>query len=187
MAYVVRAAHEDPPPRRANRCRYGAEGAPKTVPDLKVSSSVSIEGMLGRLYIEIPTNKFTQIDMLSGSEAIATVGVTDIEAARKFYGDTLGLEQAGNQGPQVILYRSGSTKLLVYESRYAGTNEATTVTWLVGDDVDAAAQALRERGVKFEHYEMPDTVREGDVHVSGRMRVAWFKDPDGNIHSIVNQ
>ena len=52
--------------------------------------------------------------------------------------------------------------------------------------VDAIARALREKGVAFEHYEMPGIIREGDVHVGHGMRVAWFKDPDGNILNLVS-
>jgi hypothetical protein len=60
------------------------------------------------------------------------------------------------------------------------------VTWIVGD-VDGAVQALKAKGVSFEHYDdLPDTRLEGDVHVSGDMRVAWLKDPDGNIHALVS-
>jgi hypothetical protein len=61
------------------------------------------------------------------------------------------------------------------------------VTWLVGDDVESVVRALTAKGVTFEHYDMPDMTREGDIHVSGDMKVAWFKDPDGNILNIVNR
>lgn len=44
---------------------------------------------------------------------------------------------------------------------------------------------LREKGVAFEHYDMPNTKRQGDIHTAGPHRVAWFKDPDGNIHALV--
>jgi hypothetical protein len=76
--------------------------------------------------------------------------------------------------------------LFVYESQYAGTNQATAVTWVVGNNVDEEVKTLRAKGVAFEHYDLPGTVREGDVHVAGDIRVAWFKDPDGNIHSVVS-
>jgi hypothetical protein len=55
------------------------------------------------------------------------------------------------------------------------------------DDVEDVVRTLKGKGVKFEHYDLPDTRREGDVHVSGDIRVAWFKDPDGNILSVVNR
>jgi hypothetical protein len=52
--------------------------------------------------------------------------------------------------------------------------------------VDRMVGELKAKGVKFEHYDFPGTKREGDVHVFGKIRNAWFKDPDGNILSIVN-
>jgi catechol 2,3-dioxygenase-like lactoylglutathione lyase family enzyme len=125
--------------------------------------------------------------MLGDREATATVAVKDIGVAKRFYEATLGLKQLHAEGTEAVLYASGASKLLVYRSQYAGTNKATAVTWLVGDDVDRLAKALRAKGVVFEHYDMPNTKREGDVHVAGGLRNAWFKDPDGNIHSIVNR
>ena len=68
----------------------------------------------------------------------------------------------------------------------AGSNQATAVTWPV-DDVDGEVRALKEKGVTFEHYEMPNMKLEGDVHVGPTNRAAWFKDPDGNIHAVVNK
>ena len=56
----------------------------------------------------------------------------------------------------------------------------------MGDSLDAIVRALTAKGVAFEHYDFPGTTRQGHVHVSGKTRVAWFKDPDGNILSIVN-
>jgi hypothetical protein len=53
--------------------------------------------------------------------------------------------------------------------------------------VEAVVEDLREKGVTFEQYDLPDTTREGGIHVTGDMRAAWFKDPDGNILSLVNQ
>jgi catechol 2,3-dioxygenase-like lactoylglutathione lyase family enzyme len=125
--------------------------------------------------------------MLGDKDAIATLGVKDLEAARSFYEGKLGLKSAGGPDePGTLAYKSGSSSILVYESQFAGTNKATAVTWIVGD-VDGAVQALKAKGVSFEHYDnLPDTRLEGDVHVSGDMRVAWLKDPDGNIHALVS-
>jgi catechol 2,3-dioxygenase-like lactoylglutathione lyase family enzyme len=126
--------------------------------------------------------------MLGNREAIANVAVKDLRAAKRFYEGTLGLEQVDAEGDEVAVYAAGSSKLLVYHSQFAGTNKATAVTWRVGDDVDREVAKLKAKGVVFEHYDnMPDTKLEGDVHVSGARRVAWFKDPDGNIHNLVNQ
>ena len=74
----------------------------------------------------------------------------------------------------------------MYRSQFAGTNQATAVTWQVGDDIGRIAAALKDRGVRFEHYDMPGTTLEGDLHVMGGMKVAWFKDPDGNILNLIN-
>ena len=89
--------------------------------------------------------------------------------------------------PEAILYRSGNSAVLVYRSQYAGTNQATAASWAVGDDLDAVVEELRSKGVSFEHYDLPGATREGDVHVMGDLRAAWFKDPDGNILNIANQ
>ena len=123
--------------------------------------------------------------MLEDKDAVATIAVKDIEVAREFYEDTLGLKQVGAEGEEVITLESGKSTLNVYRSRYAGTNQATAVTWVV-DDVDAIVKELKARGVTFEHYDMPDVTRKGDVHVAGDLKVAWFKDPDGNILNIAS-
>jgi len=53
--------------------------------------------------------------------------------------------------------------------------------------VEDVVRTLKSKGVKFEHYDLPETKREGDIHVAGDIKVAWFKDPDGNILSVVNR
>jgi catechol 2,3-dioxygenase-like lactoylglutathione lyase family enzyme len=125
--------------------------------------------------------------MLSDKDAAANIAVKNLETARKFYEDTLGLKQVGAEGDELVVYKSGNTILNVYRSQYAGTNKATAVTWTVGDELEGIVRALKAKGVGFEHYDMPDMRLEGDVHVAGNMKVAWFKDPDGNILNIINQ
>ncbi|KQW57846.1 VOC family protein [Variovorax sp. Root411] len=124
--------------------------------------------------------------MLGHINAVANLAVKDLAVARRFYEDTLGLSQVDAEGDEVIVYRSGSTRINVYRSQFAGTNQATAVTWQVGDDIGRIAAALKDRGVRFEHYDMPGTTLEGDLHVMGGMKVAWFKDPDGNILNLIN-
>ena len=124
--------------------------------------------------------------MLKDRAVAATLAVTDLDRARGFYEQTLGLEPA-EENPGAVTYRAGTSFLLVYPSEYAGTNQATGATWGIGDDFDAVVQDLRQKGVTFEHYDLPDTTREGDIHVMGGMRAVWLKDPDGNILSLVNQ
>jgi catechol 2,3-dioxygenase-like lactoylglutathione lyase family enzyme len=123
--------------------------------------------------------------MLGEKDAIATIAVKNLDAASKFYEGRLGLQQV-NRIPGAITYRSGSSTVLVYESQFAGTNKATAVTWAV-DDLEGIVESLRRAGTRFEHYDLPDTTREGDVHRSGNVSVAWFKDPDGNIIALENE
>jgi catechol 2,3-dioxygenase-like lactoylglutathione lyase family enzyme len=125
--------------------------------------------------------------MLSNRNVVANLAVRNIDAARKFYENTLGLKRIGDEGPELIVFKSGDTKLNVYRSEKAGTNQATAVTWTVGDEVESVVRELKAKGVKFEHYDMPDMNRQGDIYVAGDMKVAWFKDPDGNILNIVNR
>jgi uncharacterized protein YqgV (UPF0045/DUF77 family) len=61
------------------------------------------------------------------------------------------------------------------------------VTWAVGDEIDRIVKTLKAKGVTFEHYDMPGTTLEGDIHVGHGMKVAWFKDPDGNILNLIDQ
>jgi catechol 2,3-dioxygenase-like lactoylglutathione lyase family enzyme len=124
--------------------------------------------------------------MLGDKNTIATVAVRDLQAARRFYEETLGLRLLETEGEEALTFATGATRLLVYRSEFAGTNPATAVTWAVGADVDAIARDLAAKGVRFERYEMPDVTMEGDVHVFGDMRVAWFRDPDGAIFSLVS-
>ena len=107
-----------------------------------------------------------------------------LEPARQLTEGKLGLAIA-DERPGVLSFRVGSTFLIVYESRFAGTNQATAATWNAGGDIDEVVADLKAKGVMFEHYDMPGLTIQGDLHVNGNMKVAWFKDPDGNIHAVV--
>ncbi|MDB5034992.1 MAG: Glyoxalase/bleomycin resistance protein/dioxygenase [Chlorobi bacterium] len=124
--------------------------------------------------------------MLENRDAHANLAVKNLDAARKFYEETLGLKPVGQEGEELVAYRSGNSTFNVYRSEYAGSNKATAVTWAVGDDIENVVRELKEKGVAFEHYDMPNMKLEGDIHVTGPMKVAWFKDPDGNILNIIN-
>ncbi|HVH58465.1 MAG TPA: VOC family protein [Vicinamibacterales bacterium] len=127
--------------------------------------------------------------MLRDTDAVATVAVKDLDVAGRFYEETLGLSRADAEDAEdneTIVFESGDTTINVYRSSFAGTNRATALTWAF-DDVNDVVRTLKSKGVTFEHYDLPDTRREGDVHVSGDIKVAWFKDPDGNILSVVNR
>ena len=124
--------------------------------------------------------------MLRDTDAVATLAVRDLNAAAKFYGETLGLSRASTEDNEAIVFESGDTTINVYRSTFAGTNKATALTWAV-DDVEEIVRTLKAKDVTFEHYDLPQTKREGDVHVAGEHKIAWFKDPDGNILSVMNR
>jgi catechol 2,3-dioxygenase-like lactoylglutathione lyase family enzyme len=125
-----------------------------------------------------------ELHMLGEKSAAANIAVKDMDTARHFYEDTLGLTKLRSQGTEVIVYKSGASTINVYRSEHAGTNKATAVTWAVGDDLEKIVQTLKAKGVTFEHYHMPGLTLEGDIHVGYNMKVAWFKDPDGNILNL---
>lgn len=125
--------------------------------------------------------------MLGNRDAVANIAVKDLEVARRFYERTLGLKPIDTVDDEAIVFRSGKSALNVYRSRFAGTNQATAVTWVVGEDVEDVVRGLKSRDVSFEHYDLPGMTRVGDVHIAGDMKVAWFRDPDGNILNLVNR
>jgi catechol 2,3-dioxygenase-like lactoylglutathione lyase family enzyme len=125
--------------------------------------------------------------VLGDIRATAALPVSDLDEAAEFYEKVLGLEEMGERDAgNAILFRTGDSHIMIYESDFAGTNEATTLLWEV-DDPEAIVDQLKERGVEFEHYpELPGTTMEGDIHHMGPTVAAWFKDPDGNILCIGN-
>ena len=124
--------------------------------------------------------------MLRDHDSSAIVAVGDLERARAFYSDVLGLELAGGGADGMpLVYKTGATRLTVYPSKEAGTNRANAVAWGVGGDLDAIVAALEAKGADFQHY--PEIGRlDGNVHVAGDARLVWFKDPDGNILHLNN-
>jgi catechol 2,3-dioxygenase-like lactoylglutathione lyase family enzyme len=125
--------------------------------------------------------------MLSDSPVVAVVAVSDMDGAKAFYGGTLGLSPSDMEEPGGVLYDCGSgTRLLVYESGFAGTNQATAASWQV-DDLEGEVEALKAKGIAFDQYDLPGMDREGDIHVMGNLRAVWFRDPEGNILNLVNR
>ncbi len=122
--------------------------------------------------------------MLTDSTVIAMVAVKDSNKGKEFYGGKLGLKQT-DENPGGVAYTCGTGQLFVYQSDTAGSGKATAATWIV-KDIDAVVKELGGKDIDFEHYEIPGSVMQGDVHVMGPMKAAWFKDPDGNILGLTN-
>jgi catechol 2,3-dioxygenase-like lactoylglutathione lyase family enzyme len=125
--------------------------------------------------------------MLGDKDAASNVAVKNLETAKKFYEEILGLTPVGTEGEEAVVFKSGNSTVYVYKSQYAGSNKATAISWVVGENVEGVVQQLKAKGVTFEHYDMPGVTRNGDVHVADDMKIAWFKDPDGNILNITNR
>jgi catechol 2,3-dioxygenase-like lactoylglutathione lyase family enzyme len=122
--------------------------------------------------------------MLDDSRVTAIAPAADLDRARRFYADSLGLTP-DEESPAGLTYRlGGGTQLFLYPTEYAGQAGHTVAAFTV-DDVARAAEELRSRGVSFERYDMPEVTWEGDVASNPEMgRVAWFKDSEGNIFAI---
>ena len=124
--------------------------------------------------------------MLGKADATPMIAVTDLDRARKFYEDALGLEAKEEWGEGVTL-ESGDTLINLYKSEFAGTNKATALNFDV-DDIDKEVNELKDKGVFFEKYDLPGLEAQGDLYVGeGGFKTAWFKDPDGNILSLIQE
>jgi len=122
--------------------------------------------------------------MLGKADATPMIAVKDLDRARKFYEGTLGLKRMDEWGEGVTL-ESGDTRINLYRSEFAGTNKATALTFQV-DDAEEEVRGLKEKGIFFEHYDLPGLEPRGDLYVGEKgFKTAWFKDPDGNILSLI--
>lgn len=123
--------------------------------------------------------------MLANAPVFPTLPATDLERAKRFYGETLGLSEANFGVEGGVFYRAGAgTMLRVYE-RPRSTAEHTVAVFLVEDLAEEMSQ-LRARGASFEEYDLPDLKTEEGVYEDRRsgFRGCWIKDPDGNILGI---
>jgi catechol 2,3-dioxygenase-like lactoylglutathione lyase family enzyme len=122
---------------------------------------------------------------LSDSRVGAVVAVADLEAARRFYEDKLGLKPEGPEEQGVRYPCADGTALFVYPSpENAGQSPATVAGWAV-DDFEATLDELEGRGVVFEQYDQPGIkTDERGVFDTGGFRVVWVKDPSGNTLAI---
>lgn len=121
--------------------------------------------------------------MFESASVHPAIAVSDLERAKAFYGGTLGLTMKDERA-EGVTYESGGSWMLVYPSSFAGTNQATYMTFEVSD-VEAAVDELVGKGITFEQYDFPGlkTDARGIAQIEGS-RGAWFKDPDGNILAV---
>jgi catechol 2,3-dioxygenase-like lactoylglutathione lyase family enzyme len=121
---------------------------------------------------------------LAKSDAFSGFSVDDIARAKEFYGGTLGLELP-ESGGMLTLRLGGGASVLVYPKRNHSPATFTVLNFPV-DDVDDAVRELTGRGVRFEIYSQPDLeTDEKGIFRQGGPTIAWFKDPAGNILSVL--
>ena len=120
--------------------------------------------------------------MLNDSKVTANVPASDLDRARSFYADKLGLTPADENPGGLVYTTSGGTTFFLYETEYAGPAGHTIAQFHVAD-VAAEVRDLQAKGVTFERYDdMPGVTWDGDVATMGEMgSAAWFKDSEGNI------
>jgi catechol 2,3-dioxygenase-like lactoylglutathione lyase family enzyme len=123
--------------------------------------------------------------MLNDTTAFASFAVRDTDAAKTWYHDTLGLDVRDGQMPGIIEIGTGGSSITVY-SKPDHEPATFTVLNLVVPDIASAVADLGRSGVSFEHYDTGDLKTDEDGVMRGNgPSIAWFKDPDGNILSVI--
>ena len=121
--------------------------------------------------------------MLEHSKAFSGFSADDIAAARKFYGETLGVSVSEENGI-LTLHIAGDRDTIAYPKGTGHVPATFTILNFPVPDIESAVDELTERGVKFEHY---DFVDEKGINRQGGPLIAWFKDPAGNILSVIQE
>jgi catechol 2,3-dioxygenase-like lactoylglutathione lyase family enzyme len=116
--------------------------------------------------------------MITATLVVPTIPVTDLERAKKFYGDSLGLTFLW-ETPVAVRYRCGSVSEISIFRRPPTTTDHTLAHFEV-DDIDAVVQNLATNGVEFLDYTEGPLATTGHIAQLGPARAAWFRDPDGN-------
>ena len=121
--------------------------------------------------------------MLADHPVDTTLPATDLERAKQFYTEKLGLRME-SEGPEGVYYQSGNTHFFVYPSQGSASGSHTQMGWTV-DDIEAEVAELRSRGVVFEEYDFPGFDRDKSIATTGSVKSAWFKDSEGNLLGLV--
>jgi catechol 2,3-dioxygenase-like lactoylglutathione lyase family enzyme len=120
--------------------------------------------------------------MLDRFKPHTTLPASDIERAKAWYQEKLGLEPMTDD-PGGSWYESGGVEFALYPSAEAGTARNTAMEWTV-QDIGSVVADLKSRGVTFETYDLPGVTWDGDVAAMGPYKGAWFKDSEGNILAL---
>jgi catechol 2,3-dioxygenase-like lactoylglutathione lyase family enzyme len=118
--------------------------------------------------------------MLAERPIHTALPAADLERARRFYAEKLGLTPE-SEVPGGLFYRCGeNTQFLLFPSQSAASGTHTQAGWIV-DDIEAEVADLKARGVVFEEYDTPDLKTVNSVATTGQTKAAWLKDSEGNL------
>jgi len=122
--------------------------------------------------------------MLTNSPIYASLPAADLERAKRFYAEKLGLTPE-SELPGGLLYRCGKdSRFSVFPSEGEASGTHTQAIWLV-EDVESEVAALKDRGIVFEEYDLPSLSTVNSIATIGPNKGAWFKDSEGNLLSLV--
>ncbi len=122
--------------------------------------------------------------MLESQTAFSSFSVNDLEKAKEFYGRTLGLKVSTSEMGLEI--HPGDTDVFIYSKPNHKPASFTVLNFVV-DDIERAVDKLKNDGVQFEKYEGEIKTDEKGIHHNGGPAIAWFKDPAGNILSVLEK
>lgn len=124
--------------------------------------------------------------MFEGNVLVPMLPASDIDRAKSFYADKLGMTPTSEQDGE-LRYEAGGGWFLVYPSGSAGTNQATAATWQI-EDIDGAVTEMKRRGVEFQDFEIEGMEMENSILTSPTgARAAWFFDSERNILGLMQQ
>lgn len=123
--------------------------------------------------------------MLTNRPVTTILPVTNLDRAKKFYTENLGLQPSEEKPPEdaILVEAGGGARLELLKRDHAARSDYTAVSFEV-DDVEREVTDLERRGVRFEDYDLPGLKTERHIATMDGERAAWFKDPDGNILCI---
>ena len=122
--------------------------------------------------------------MLKDLDVFAVLPAKDMNRARNFYRDVLGLEPSETMDEDNLLYRGGNgSAFLLYTTDNAGTAKNTQMGWL-SENIEVEVKDLQGRGVVFEEYDFPGLKTENGIAVTPVGKAAWFTDSEGNILNL---
>ena len=125
--------------------------------------------------------------MLNNASIMAVLPAKDIDRAKAFYRDKLGIEPSESMEEGTVMYTCGQgTRFLLYQTDNAGTAKNTQMGWET-DDLEWEMAELRGRGLVFEDYDFPGLKTENGVATADWGKAAWFLDSEGNIVNIAQR